>query len=1014
MTMREKCLRAPRSSRCRRLATIGALLMAALTVGRSDAAAQPLTLDYQQVVTRAIPGATAAFSLDPSRVGASARDGVVTLVGRGPGSTNVIVVVGDRTESIPVQVGEPPIVRLPGMRGVNSQNAGTGYYEARYGSDPGIVQGSLFLARRQGDRSAELSLGGAAPLADAVSSPFSIPLASFTLRTPRREITLFDRAISNSPLTISRSNVRGLHLGQGPWQVHAGYSFFSTFEHLLLPTSKEAVAGVTYRHRLGPRSTLTPNLYYFDGTPAGGQRGPLGTLLYEARTESDVKFAAEIGVSRALAGAVEIAVDRTNRRAWAKLRVAPGEMPSLTTDQQSGRQLEGGWMWQGDRSSVNATISSRRYMSGEHGHNSSVASIDMRRHLTRAWAIHGGSGVSIFENAAPAASRIHSITLPLGTSFSRGNVGLDMGYQFSRETTRDLGGHLVRASLNGAAGGFRGSVFGERQTHAPTARQILTDVPWLQPMLDRLGLAADTPQQLADLLRTNAELSAYGYANSIQLDVTPARTRLGASGGWSGSGASRPQLFGSTLVNRDDSIERSLLSAVHSLSYSQRLNPATEFFLTWSALCHDRVFSSSCRPVMFASLRRTLSGGAGLLMPRRGHIEGIVFQDDDAQGIYAPDMPPLAGVEVILDSVRHTRTDGTGRFRFDDVPHGRHLVEARYASGRATFFTTPSPADVETGGFVHFGVALSRSSLRGVVRTDAGLGVPGVMVHIAGAERRTTIRTADDGTFAAQGLLAGDYDVSLDAGSVPAGYPVETLAPQRVRVGETTPGRATFLLQPYRSVSGRARVFDRETGQYVSLGGATVELQPLRRQSVTDANGQYAFRDLPPGEYTIVANHNGRDHVVTVSVPEGPALVKGVDVAVVPASDVVPAGSLRARASDRPAASAQARKARDESGEDGAATAAGSFTIQVAESASARHARAMVTELKEAGHAAYLVEAERLGSGAPYHVRVGNYPTLAEAARSARTLEKALGWRLSVTAVPPHLAGAARGISYSQ
>ncbi|HEY7502397.1 MAG TPA: carboxypeptidase regulatory-like domain-containing protein [Vicinamibacterales bacterium] len=938
-------------------------------------------------MSRAIPGATAAFSLDPTRVAASALDGVVTLVGRGPGLTNVIVIFGNRTESLQVLVNDPPIIRLPGMRSGSSPNEGGGFYETRYGSDPGIVQGSLYLSRRQGDRSTELTLGGAAPVGRAIGSPFSIPLASYTLRSPNRELTFLDRVISNSPLTIARSNVRGLHLREGPWRVHAGYSFFSTFEHLLLPTNKEMLAGVAYQHRLTPRSTLTPNLYYFDGTSSGGRRGPLGTLLYESRPAADVKVVAEVGVSRAVAAAVEIEVDRSNQRAWAKLRVAPSAMPSLTTDQQSGRQIEAGWLWRGDQSSVNATLSSRRYLQGAFDHTSSVGSVDWQRRLTRMWSVHGGPGISIFENASSSSSTIRSITLPVGTSFSQGHVGFDMGYQFSRETTRDLGGHLVRASVNAAAGGYRFSVSGERQTQAPTARQILTEVPWLQPMLDRLGLAADTPQQLADLLRTNAELSAYGYANSIHIDVTPRRTRLGASGGWSGTGPSRPQIFGSTLVNRDDSIGRTSLGAVHSLSYSQKLNPATEIFVTWSALCHDRLFSSSCRPVLFASLRRTLSSDPAILMARRGSIDGIVFRDDSGQGTFTPGLPPLAGVEIILDSMRHTRTDTSGRFRFDDVPYGRHRVEARYASGQSTFFTTPSPADVEMDGFVHFGIALSRSSLRGVVRTDARLGLPGVLVHIAGAEHRTAIRTADDGTFVAEGLSAGEYDVTIDPGSVPAGYPVDTLEPQRVRVEATAPGRAEFVLEPYRSVSGRARVFNRASGQYVGLAGAIVELQPLQRRTVTDANGQYAFRNLPPGEYTIVATHNGRDHVVGVSVPEGPAIVKDMDVAVLPLAETVTADSQRGR---------KAPVDRVENAE----VSASSFTIQVAESTSARHARDMVNELKDAGHAAYVVESARVGSGAPYHVRIGHYSTLAEATRSARVLEKSLGWRLSVTEIP--------------
>ena len=174
MTMREKCSRALRNSPCRRLATIVAVLIV-LAIASSDVAAQSLTLDYQQVATRPVPGATAAMSLDPSRVAASVQDGVVTLIGRGPGSTNVIVIAGDETVTLRVLVGEPPVVVLPGMRSVGAQNGSTGYYEARYGSDPGIFQGVLFVSRRDGDRTAELTLGGAAPFGNEIGSPVQHP-----------------------------------------------------------------------------------------------------------------------------------------------------------------------------------------------------------------------------------------------------------------------------------------------------------------------------------------------------------------------------------------------------------------------------------------------------------------------------------------------------------------------------------------------------------------------------------------------------------------------------------------------------------------------------------------------------------------------------------------------------------------------------------------------------------------------------------------------------------------------
>ena len=82
-----------------------------------------------------------------------------------------------------------------------------------------------------------------------------------------------------------------------------------------------------------------------------------------------------------------------------------------------------------------------------------------------------------------------------------------------------------------------------------------------------------------------------------------------------------------------------------------------------------------------------------------------------------------------------------------------------------------------------------------------------------------------------------------------------------------------------------------------------------------------------------------------------------------------------------------------------AVTIAAAFTIQVAASANLRHARAMVSELRDGGHAAYLVEAS--GTDTRHQVRIGHYPTLAEADRAASTLERTLGWRLHVMTEPP-------------
>jgi len=220
-------------------------------------------------------------------------------------------------------------------------------------------------------------------------------------------------------------------------------------------------------------------------------------------------------------------------------------------------------------------------------------------------------------------------------------------------------------------------------------------------------------------------------------------------------------------------------------------------------------------------------------------------------------------------------------------------------------------------------------------------------------------------------------------------------------------------------VTGQARIFNRETGRYVALPGATVELQPLQRQSVTDANGQYAFRDLAAGEYTIVAKHDGREYFATISVPDGPASLKNADVALLPADTVVAGvGSTeRSNAEKRPLSSqtredgAAHERGRSANGRVSEVTS-GLFTIQVAASTTVRYARAMVNELIEAGYAAYLVEPGPSGPNGSYHVYVGKYSSQAEASQSARTLETALGWRMSVSVLQRPLSARASTVSY--
>lgn len=215
--------------------------------------------------------------------------------------------------------------------------------------------------------------------------------------------------------------------------------------------------------------------------------------------------------------------------------------------------------------------------------------------------------------------------------------------------------------------------------------------------------------------------------------------------------------------------------------------------------------------------------------------------------------------------------------------------------------------------------------------------------------------------------------------------------PQRVHVDYDAPGRAKFVLRPSRSIAGRARVFNRESGQYIVLANATVELLPLQRQSVTDANGQYAFRNLPAGDYTLVATVDGHEQRRAVTVPDGPALMKDIDLALLPGTTTVSVNSPASSASDKPSTPVVASGQIQQGEED-------VFTIQIAALANVRLATAMIKELKAAGHAAYLDQVAPSGTRS-YRVCVGPYAQVAEAEQSARKLEKTLGWQMSVLPV---------------
>ena len=79
-----------------------------------------------------------------------------------------------------------------------------------------------------------------------------------------------------------------------------------------------------------------------------------------------------------------------------------------------------------------------------------------------------------------------------------------------------------------------------------TVSALVSSVPGLQDLLDRLGISATTPQQISSLLQNDAVLQALGLVSNLTLNLSPVLTQAGGTLNWS-KRASTQQLFLSFL-----------------------------------------------------------------------------------------------------------------------------------------------------------------------------------------------------------------------------------------------------------------------------------------------------------------------------------------------------------------------------------------------------------------------------------------------------------------------------------
>jgi hypothetical protein len=179
---------------------------------------------------------------------------------------------------------------------------------------------------------------------------------------------------------------------------------------------------------------------------------------------------------------------------------------------------------------------------------------------------------------------------------------------------------------------------------------------------------------------------------------------------------------------------------------------------------------------------------------------------------------------------------------------------------------------------VNFGVALSVARLFGSVRGDTGTGLSGVEITVSKGQELFRAQTDAEGRFRVEGLSSGEYQVKLDRDSIPPGYSVKELETQRTIVDPSASGQCAFILRAIRNISGRVTIYDRRSQSEISVPHVMVLLRELSRESVTDEDGIYLFRDLPAGSYTLTVLYEGEESRKEVMLPDGPVFPKGIDI----------------------------------------------------------------------------------------------------------------------------------------
>jgi cell division protein FtsN len=853
------------------------------------ARAENPTVRVHEETTIEIDGATAVYAIDPNIADVVLlRTGVVQITGRSAGTTQLIAVTSTATHSFLI------MVRQSGTIAASPRNANGGtlaHEEARYVSSPRQFQNTFDVFLHDDERRSQFHLVNTHYFGQTfgrVSNP--IPSAFYRVTTPRREITLLDDFVDVSPLTVMNTQVRGLHWREGlaagrapAFEFHAGYAASSLYEDVFLPSDRRWIAGAGYTFtRRGV--AWTPSVYGFFSEPrsTSARRGAVLSLMGAWGNGETFDARAELAASRGIGGSADFRYETNRDRAHGRAVFKPDDFPTLGLADLRGTHVSADWTRRATgRLTLDTFGTFDRFRIGTARQSSGSLNLDGRYALSRYVALTGG--VDTTDIRVSNSAGIRTISVPLGVLFDTAKFSAAATYRTIENSAASRRGDALRLSFRAGGQMFQMSAWGERQRQAPTLSLIFRDEPGLELTLLRLGISVRTPEDIARVLRDNAVLVNLGFIDGVTVNLAPKRVQSGVDLAFISPFDRRDQLRLHAIYDREEGIRTVRDAAIATLTFSHRIAATSEVYGSYTRWRTRALPLDDSGSSVEAGVRTNIEGLPQLLR-RRIAITGFVFVDPEMRGTLDGNAIPLPAATVMLDGKQTVQTDGSGAYKFSGLEPGPHRVSVQLPKGRPAFFTTPSHREVDGNTRVDFGLVWTPARLSGRVVSDVNLGVPGVVVSIGPRLRATTDM---NGAFSAD-TPPGPYRVELSPESLPPGYTITGSGERDVQLAADQPQQIAFEARALRSVGGTA------------APGNDVTIAPLGRHTTADASGNYLFRSLPSGTFTITAS--GRSSSVTL--PAEPTSLHDVDLGAAPVVAATAKPAAPSRRAEVPAADA--------------------------------------------------------------------------------------------------------------